>query len=106
MLVEFAALLRGVCENVSHYDSVSEVCPHIIFFETGRNYYYTDNIASRKSWKVDVHFFTHDEYDPIIERLEDMFNDNNIPFDMESVMYGRDKDGRESVIYYIFNCEV
>jgi len=105
-LTEFAATLRTVCPNVSHYDSVSEICPHIIYFETSRNYYYSDNRADRKTWKVDVHFFTHDEFDPILERLEDLFNDYNIPFDMDEVYYGRDKDGRESVIYYVFNCEV
>ena len=105
-LKAFNALLESTGVNVAHYDSVSEALPLIVFFETGRKYYWSDNKPVRKSWAVDVHFYTHTEFDPIVEVLEDLFAANDIPFDMVSVQYGQYKDGRDGVIYYKFECEV
>jgi hypothetical protein len=105
-LLQFSELLEMACANVAHFDSVSEELPLIVYFETERKYYYADNISIKKSCIVDVNFFTHKSFDPIVEKLEDLFNENGIAFDMESIQYGRYKDTRDGVIYYKFVCEV
>jgi hypothetical protein len=92
--------------GVSHFEAVSEDLPLIIYAETNPIYDRMDNINHRLSWMVDVHFYTHTEFDPMFEQLEGLFNEHNIPFDVESVDYGRYKDGRDGVFYYKFVCEV
>jgi hypothetical protein len=61
-------------------------------------------------WKVLVHFFTRDHFDPIVEEIEEFFTSKHIAFDLVSVEYGdTTMDGKtfeKGVIYYLFECEV
>jgi len=105
-LQDFGALLRSVVANTSHCESDREACPKIVYIETGRQYARYDNVVFEAAWLVDVHFYTNAEFDPLVEALEKGFNDNGVPFDMESVLYGREEDGRASKFKYLFKCVV
>jgi len=105
-LNEFGALLKSVVENTSHCESDREACPKVIYIETGRQYERFDNLVHRAWWLVDVHFFTNVEFDPLVEALEDAFNGAGVPFDMESVLYGRETSGEMSKFKYLWKCVV
>jgi hypothetical protein len=107
----FEGLLKTVCVDVQHFISRNKGFPRIIYTETGRNYEKYENKVFGKSWTVEVHFFTKTDFDPIVEALEDMFNDNDIPFELMGIQYGSvpgdgKVPGQDGVIYYMFECEV
>ena len=105
-LTEFKALLESACENVFYFESKETPPPRIVYVETGRKYERYDGLVGHKWWVVDVHFFTDKDFDPIVERLEDLFSDNGVPFHMADIQHGRDSEGRGGLNYYRFVCEV
>jgi hypothetical protein len=106
-LKEFSDLLNTVCDNVYHFDEAddTDIFPRIVFAETDCDYTFSSNGIARKDWKVDVHFYTREEYDPIIEKLDDAFVKSRIPFKLTEISYGQ-SPGHINIIYYKFECEV
>ena len=110
-LEDFRDLLLTACPNVSHYRARGKGFPRVVYAEAGRTYYRFDNRAAARTWEVDVHVYTREEFDPIVERLEDAFDENNVPFDMTAAEYGAaptdpGDPSQEGVMYYRFRCEV
>ena len=109
-LREFGTLLESVVPNIGHFKAKRRGFPRIVYGETERLYFCTDNKPTFKRWKVEVRFFTREDFDPTVEQLEDLFVAHNIPFDLVAVEYGAIPiDGKtfdEGVIYYLFECEV
>ena len=109
----FETLLKTCCKDVSHHKSKGGALPRIIYSETGRNYYYADDKAYRKTWDVGVHLFADPRHDceGIIEALEGMFDEYMITFDMEEINYGSipadtADPAQDGVIHYHYKCEV
>ncbi len=99
-------LLSTVCNNVFHLEEVGNPeGNYIVYVETGKKYESYDNINAYGTYLVDVHVYTRVEYDPLIEALEKLFNDNSIPFELPEIKYGR-SEGQMTVVYYLFKCEI
>jgi hypothetical protein len=110
-LVAFRDLLKTICPNVQHFKAKGKGFPRIVYAETGRKYYCADNRVEHAAWQVGVSLFTKTEFEPMVEELEALFNDHNIPFDLAGVEYGSilgdaKEPGQDGVIFYLFECEV
>lgn len=109
-LKEFAKLLESVTDNVGHFKAKKKGFPRIIFGETDSIHVSQDGRNERIGWTVEVAYFTKESFDQNIDKLEAVFNDNKIPFEMITVQYGAIEIDRESltegVIGYLYSCEV
>jgi len=100
---------------VGHFRALNSDIPRIIYNETGKIYEEFDNNVFSLGWKVEVHFYTRTEFDPIVEQLENLFNKNNIGFRLLEIKYGwtevkanadSNAVAQNELIYYLFECAV
>lgn len=110
-LKAFGDTLKTVCENTQYCKAYGSGFPRIIYEETGVGYSQYDNQNMYPVWKVDVSLFTKKDFDPIVEELEQCLNENQIPFKLIGVGYGRiPADGNspefKGLHHYLFECEV
>ncbi len=103
-LKEFSGILEGICKNTAHYGAADLPFPRIVYFETGREYEWADNKIIRRTYKVDVHLFTKDPFDALINTLEDVLAENGVAFDLSFIDHGDDEAGKKDITGYHYTC--
>ena len=90
-LKEIRDFLLGITLNTYHYKAWQQPDTYIVWAEDGESdAVHGDNRKQKQILDVTIDVFTKTEYDPIIEQLQQAFNDRGIPFELLSVQYEDD----------------
>lgn len=90
-LQEIRDFLLGITLNVYHYKAWQQPDTYIVWAEdTESDAVHGDNRKVKQILDVTIDVFTKDEYNPIIEQLQEAFNDRGIPFELLSIQYEDD----------------
>ena len=90
-LKEIRDFLLGITLNVYHYKAWQQPDTYIVWAEDGESdAVHGDNRKEKQILDVTIDVFTKTEYDPLIEQLQEAFNDRGIPFELLSIQYEDD----------------
>ena len=90
-LKEIRDFLLEITLNVYHYKAWKQHDTYIVWAEDGEaGAVHADNRKQKQILDVTIDVFTKTEYDPIIEQLQQAFNDQGIPFELLSIQYEDD----------------
>jgi hypothetical protein len=90
-LKEIRDFLLEITLNVYHYKAWQQHDTYIVWAEDGESdAVHADNRKQKQILDVTIDVFTKTEYDPIIEQLQQAFNDQGIPFELLSIQYEDD----------------
>lgn len=90
-LKEIRDFLLGITLNTYHYKAWQKDDTYIVWAEdTEFDAVHGDNRKVKQILDVTIDVFTKDEYNPIIEQLQEAFNDRGIPFELLSIQYEDD----------------
>lgn len=90
-LQEIRDFLLEITLNVYHYKAWQQPDTYIVWAEDGESdAVHGDNRKQKQIIDVTIDVFTKTEYDPIIEQLQQAFNDRGIPFELLSIQYEDD----------------
>ncbi len=90
-LQEIRDFLLEITLNVYHYKAWQQHDTYIVWAEdTEADAVHGDNRKVKQILDVTIDVFTKTEYDPIIEQLQQAFNDRGIPFELLSIQYEDD----------------
>ena len=90
-LKEIRDFLLEITLNVYHYKAWQQHDTYIVWAEDGESdAVHGDNRKEKQILDVTIDVFTKIEYDPIIEQLQEAFNDRGIPFELLSIQYEDD----------------
>lgn len=89
-LEEIKELLLSVTTNTYHQDASTEEDEYIVWAEDGESdAVHADNRKILQVLDVTVDVFTRSEYPEIIKRLQDAFNEAELPFELLSIQHER-----------------
>ena len=90
-LQEIRDFLLTITLNTFHYEAWPTSTPYpsyIVWAEDGESgAEHGDNRKQKQILDVTIDLFTKKEYDPLIEQLQQAFNDKGIPFELLSIQY-------------------
>ena len=90
-LKEIRDFLLGITLNTYHYKAWQQPDTYIVWAEDGESdAVHGDNRKEKQILDVTIDVFTKTEYDPLIEQLQQAFNDRGIPFELLSIQYEDD----------------
>lgn len=90
-LKEIRDFLLEITLNVYHYKAWKQHDTYIVWAEDGEtDAVHGDNRKEKQILDVTIDVFTKTEYDPLIEQLQQAFNDRGIPFELLSIQYEDD----------------
>ena len=95
-------LLAAIDPDVHHYDCATDGSNFTVWMEYQRTIFYADDGSAELSWKFEIDRYTKDEYDPIVERIEQaLMACENVTLKPRTVQY----DQITGYIRHIFDCE-
>lgn len=81
-------ILLNVTEAVYHYEAKEQPDKYVVYAEDGGgNDQGGDNKKIGQAIHGTIDYFTKEEFDPIVDQIQDALNDNQISFYLESVQY-------------------
>lgn len=87
-LQEIKGFLQGITLNAYHQQAGEQKDTYIVWQEDGESdAVHADNRKEIQILDVTIDVFTKEEFPEIIERLQNAFNDNGIPFELLSIQY-------------------
>lgn len=90
-LENFVKSLLAVTPAVYHDDAAPDhPDQYIVWGIDGGDAYYADNTAAETSLTITVDLFTALEFDPLVDQLQALYNENQVPWYLNSVQYERD----------------
>ncbi len=89
--------LLSVTSRVHHYFAGKQECPYIIWAEDSQaGEAWSDNRMGEQAIQGTVDYFTRQESDPAVDRIQQALNDAGIPFRLNSVQF----EEKERIIHY------
>ena len=74
--------------TVTHYTRSKNPPPFVIWAEEGEEEsFHSNNRKSEQQITGTVNFFTKTEFDPLVDVIQTILNDNTLAWTLESVMY-------------------
>ena len=103
-LSAFADKLRTITGcNLYHYFRPVMNVPYLLWAETGEaNSLNADNGKREQAIAIDVDYYTKNEFDSVIDEIQNLFIDNNIAFELTSVAF----EDSTNLIHYSWTAEV
>lgn len=90
-LQEIRDFLLGITLNVYHYEARQQPDTYIVWAEDGESgAIHADNRKQKQILDVTIDVFTKNEYDTIIEQIQQAFYDKGIPYELLSIQYESD----------------
>lgn len=84
-------MLLEVTPNSYHQEAWQQSDEYIVWAEDSENgAVYADNRKQMQILDVTIDVYTKEEYPKIVERLQQAFNDNEIPYKLLSIQYEKD----------------
>lgn len=84
-------ILLTISDNVHHLEAPSTDGDYIVWAEESEaKALYADNMKIAQIIVGTLDLFTKKEYDPLIKKIQDTFNEHEITFKLISVQYERD----------------
>lgn len=88
--------------NVYHYHRARMAFPAIVWAEEDANSLHADNGMGEQSPRGTLDYFTQDEFDPMIDTIQDKLQELGLAWGLNSVQYEADT----GVIHYEWTWEV
>ena len=101
-LQNFDALLKALGVPVYHHEAFKAASPYLLWSEYGMNSYYADNRHAPRTWKIQVEYYTKEEYDTLPGGLALLLDGAGVAWEGPVVDYEADV----KLIRHIFDCEV
>lgn len=99
---DIQAVLVAIDPQLHHYDCATDGSNFTVWMEYERIILFADDGGAENGWKIEVDRFTKDEYDPVVEQLEQALMANQrIVMKAHTVQY----DQMTGYIRHIFDCE-
>lgn len=77
--------------------------PYIIWMEIGESDdFHADNGKGEVAMDITIEIYSHDEFDPLFDRVFDFLNDSEIPFSIENVAF----EEETKLIHYSITAEM
>lgn len=102
---DFTELVEALTSTgipVGHGNAFKNTAPYIVWHESQRIPFNADNRPVNQVWKVRVYFFTSQEYDDRINKIEEALQWKEIPYEGPFVDY----DPESKLTRYRYECEV
>lgn len=96
--------LNLVGVDVSHYEAADKTKDYIVWYEDGQGgNLILNNRIEECVVSGTIHFFTKTEYNPIIDKIHDVLNENDdISFELDSVQF----ETETKLIHYEWRFEI
>lgn len=97
-------VLLKVTDKVYHYTkSGNEKEKYIVWSEDGEGKsIHSDDIKEEQVIQGTIDYYTQDDFDPVVDRIQDVLSEGKIPFYLSSVQYENETD----LIHYEWVWEV
>lgn len=95
-LKEFRDKLCEITENVYHFIVPTEKESYIVWNETGIEHQFSDNVCCHRNYVAKISYRTKKEYDEIPEKIEQMFDAEQIYYSACKIQFDIDTN----IIYY------
>ena len=87
ILAPLKAALLTVTDKVYHYEGLKEDDKYIVWAEDGDNSLNSDNIMTAQAIQGTIDYFTSEEYDENIDKIQTALNNARISFYLNSQLY-------------------
>lgn len=103
-LRRFQSQLLDVSENVYHYfRPINPNLPFVVWSESGENSSFSsDNMKTEQAIDIAVDLYTKEEFDPLIDSIQELFNAVSGSWTLDAVSYEDDSE----LIHYSWSVEV
>ena len=81
-------ILLTVTPDVSHYNALNKSDKYIVWAEDGQSgSLHGDNQMTEQVIQGTIDYFTKEEYDPNVKKIQQAINSANIPFRLNSIQH-------------------
>lgn len=101
-LQEFRDLLLTVTDRVSHGEHFKDNGNYIVWQEVSKLKLSADNASAESGYRVAVDYFTKDEYDPLLDKINDVLDCDSIAAAEPEI----DFEPETGYTHYAWTCEV
>ena len=100
-------ILLEITENVGHYDVIHKTDKYIVWAEDSEgSSLEADNYKTEQSIQGTIDYFTKQEYDENVDKIQSALVAHRISFYLNSVQYESPDEGYAGYIHYEFVWEV
>ena len=100
-------ILLEITENVEHYDVIHKTDKYIVWAEDSEgSSLEADNYKAKQSIQGTIDYFTKQEYDENVDKIQAALVANRISFYLNSVQYESPDEGYAGYIHYEWVWEV
>ena len=100
-------ILLEITENVGHYDVIHKTDKYIVWAEDSEgSSLEADNYKTEQSIQGTIDYFTKQEYDENVDKIQSALVANRISFYLNSVQYESPDEGYAGYIHYEWVWEV
>lgn len=100
-------ILLEITENVGHYDVIHKTDKYIVWAEDSEgSSLEADNYKAEQSIQGTIDYFTKQEYDENVDKIQSALVAHRISFYLNSVQYESPDEGYAGYIHYEFVWEV
>lgn len=100
-------ILLEITENVGHYDVIHKTDKYIVWAEDSEgSSLEADNYKAEQSMQGTIDYFTKQEYDENVDKIQSALVAHRISFYLNSVQYESPDEGYAGYIHYEFVWEV
>lgn len=90
-LVQFRDILNTISPNVHHYEASKEKGNYIVWAEEGEgSNLWADNKKIEQCITGTIDYFTKDEFDPLVNTIQDTLTNNEISWSLNSIQYEKE----------------
>lgn len=92
-LKQFKNLLLTITDDVFHYEAFGVKDNFIVWAEEAESgSLFADDKKISQTMTGSVDLYSRNEYSPMVKQIQNLFNDNHIPFRLNSIQFKKDTD--------------
>lgn len=93
----FRDILVGTGIPVFHFVAKNKACPYLVWAEDGQeDASYNDNVMTSQYIGGSLDYYTKDEYDPNVGKIQQALNTGSTPWKLNSIQY----EEENGIIHY------